>query len=135
MKFLATVFSAIAAVTFSSLAAAQSTGTTMDKDRAGVNASTTPTTKADTNDAAVTTDKRAGAGATDDMDKDKHKKKSAKKSSKKSKAKDKDKQSKAAGGASAGSTREPSTNSSPSKATGEPGSANQGSVHNDETKK
>ncbi len=122
MKYIAALFSAILALSLSSLAAAQSTSGDTVKDKAGMNA-----------DANA----KAGAGASDDMDKDKDKKKakSAKKSGKKSKAKDKDKQSKAAGGASASRTPDRATTSSPSQATGTPGSSNQGSVHNDETKK
>jgi hypothetical protein len=86
--------------------------------------------------------KGVGAGASD-MDKDKDKKKS-KKSAKKSKAKakDKDKSAKAAGGSSAAggasasrTPDRPGVESSPAQTSGTPGHANQGSVHNDETRK
>lgn len=125
MKLLPALFSAILAVSFSSLAAAQSANSTspnnpaatpnVDKDRAGAN---------------------AGTGATDDMSKKKSK--SAKKTAKKS-GKAKDRQSKAAGGSSSAGTSANgagnSNTSSPSRNTGMPGSANQGSIHNDRPKK
>jgi hypothetical protein len=106
MKLSAAIFSAVLAVSFSSLAAAQSTAT-------------------DTN--------RAATGASD-VDK-KPAKKSAKKSAKaKAKA-----NAKAAGGSSSANTsadgRDNAPVSSPSQNSGTPGSANQGSVHNDQTKK
>jgi hypothetical protein len=100
MKLLPALFSAVLAVSFSSLAAAQSTGTSTDKDRAGVS-------------------------------------KSAKKSTKKS---SRVKAGRAAGGASSSAEtnangRGNSNTSSPSQNTGTPGSANQGSIHNDQSKK
>lgn len=103
MKLSATIFSAILAVSFSSLAAAQSS------------------TATDTN--------RAATGASD-MDQ-----KPAKKSAKaKAKA-----DAKAAGGSSSANTsadgRDNAPVSSPSQNSGTPGSANQGSVHNDQSKK
>jgi hypothetical protein len=109
MKLLPAIFSAVLAVSFSSLAAAQSS------------------TATDTN--------RAATGASD-MDK-KPAKKSAKKSTKaKAKAKA---NAKAAGGSSSAGTsadgRDNAAVSSPSQNSGTPGSANQGSVHNDQTKK
>ena len=108
MKLLPAIFSAILAVSFSSLAAAQSSTT-------------------DTN--------RAATGASD-MDQ-KPAKKSAKKSAK-AKAKTKA-NAKAAGGSSSANTsadgRDNAPVSSPSQNSGTPGSANQGSVHNDQTKK
>ena len=99
MKLLPAIFSAALAVSFGSIAAAQTSGAAADNDRTGAT-------------------------------------KPAKKTMKKS---SKAKREQAAGGSSSSETnangRGNSNTSSPSQNTGTPGSANQGSIHNDRPKK